>query len=141
MIPFGVVGIILALSLSRQMTALALGDEVSAGIGQRTRLVKGLAFLAVVLLTGISVALAGKIAFIGLAVPHIARFLVGHDYRKIIPASVVIGAVFLVFSDVASRLINFPFETPVGVVTAMVGVPFLLYLIKTRGGKRYANKH
>jgi iron complex transport system permease protein len=137
-LPFCVAGTLLALSLSRQITALALGDEVSAGIGQRTRLIKRLAFLAVVILTGISVALAGKIAFVGLAIPHIARFLFGYDYRKIIPASAVLGAMFLPLCDVASRLVNFPFETPVGIMTSFVGVPFLLYLIKTKGGKRHA---
>ncbi|WP_263705873.1 FecCD family ABC transporter permease [Shouchella tritolerans] len=137
-LPFCVVGTLLALSLSRQITALALGDEVSAGIGQRTRLIKRLAFLAVVILTGISVALAGKIAFVGLAIPHIARFLFGYDYRKLIPASAILGAMFLPLCDVASRLVNFPFETPVGIITSLVGVPFLLYLIKTKGGKRHA---
>ena len=136
--PFILAGILFAMCLSRQITALALGDEVSAGLGQRTGLIKGLAFLAVVVLTGIAVALAGRIAFVGLAVPHIARFIVGHDYKKIIPFSAVLGGLFLAFSDVVSRMVNFPFETPVGVVTAIFGVPFLLYLIKTRGGKRFA---
>ncbi|MNC75854.1 Iron-uptake system permease protein FeuB [compost metagenome] len=87
-----------------------------------------------VILTGISVAIAGKIAFIGLIVPHIIRFLVGQDYRKIVPFAAVYGALFLAVCDLISRYINYPFETPVGVVTALFGVPFFLYLVKTRGG-------
>jgi iron complex transport system permease protein len=92
----------------------------------------------VVLLTGISVAIAGKIAFIGLIIPHIVRFLVGQDYRKIIPFTAFAGALFLALCDLISRYINFPFETPVGVVTALFGVPFFLYLIKTRGGGHHS---
>ncbi|WP_413382552.1 FecCD family ABC transporter permease [Alkalihalobacillus sp. 1P02AB] len=135
-LPFGLVGMLFALFLAKQVSLLSLGEEISVGLGLRIRLIKGLVFLAVVILTGISVALAGKIAFVGLAVPHIARFIVGQDYRKIIPSSALIGGLLLAFCDVVSRLINFPFETPVGVVTAIFGVPFLLYLIKTRGGKQ-----
>ena len=135
-IPFAVVGIILALCLSRSITILSLGDEMSTGLGQKTELVKGFSILAVVILTGISVALAGKIAFIGLIVPHITRFIVGQDYRWVIPCSAVIGGIFLVLCDMISRFINYPFETPVGVVTALFGVPYFLYLIKKRGGKR-----
>ncbi|MFP3391592.1 FecCD family ABC transporter permease [Brevibacillus sp. SIMBA_040] len=133
-IPFAIVGLVLAMALSKSITVLSLGDEISAGLGQRTALVKGLTMLAVVILTGISVALAGKIAFVGLIVPHIARFLVGVDYRWIVPVSGVLGGLFLAFCDILSRFVNYPFETPIGVVTALFGVPFFLYLIRTRGG-------
>lgn len=133
-IPFAIVGLVLAMALSKSITVLSLGDEISAGLGQRTALVKGLTMLAVVILTGISVALAGKIAFVGLIVPHIARFLVGVDYRWIVPISGVLGGLFLALCDILSRFINYPFETPIGVVTALFGVPFFLYLIRTRGG-------
>ncbi|WP_289142032.1 iron ABC transporter permease [uncultured Brevibacillus sp.] len=133
-IPFAIVGLVLAMALSKSITVLSLGDEISAGLGQRTALVKGLTMLAVVILTGISVALAGKIAFVGLIVPHIARFLVGVDYRWIVPISGVLGGLFLAFCDILSRFVNYPFETPIGVVTALFGVPFFLYLIRTRGG-------
>ncbi|WP_336604368.1 FecCD family ABC transporter permease [Paenibacillus sp. MMS18-CY102] len=137
-IPFAVVGIILAMFLSRSVTLLSLGEEISANLGVRTKWVKGLTMLSVVILTGVSVALAGKIAFIGLIVPHIARFISGIDYRWIVPVSGVIGGSFLVVSDLLARFVNYPFETPVGVVTALFGVPFFLYLIKTRGGGKHA---
>ena len=84
------------------------------------------------------VALAGKIAFVGLIVPHIARFLSGSDYRWIIPVSGVLGCTFLALCDILARFVNAPFETPVGVITALIGVPFFLYLIKTRGGAQRA---
>ncbi|RJX39736.1 iron ABC transporter permease [Paenibacillus pinisoli] len=136
-VPFAVVGLALAIGLSRSITVMSLGDDVSAGLGQRTALVKGLAILSVVILTGVAVALAGKIAFVGLIIPHIARFLTGVDYRWIIPVSGVLGALFLALCDVLSRFINQPFETPIGVVTALFGVPFFLYLIKSRGGGKH----
>lgn len=133
-LPFAAVGLGLGLCLSKSVTVLSLGDELSAGLGQRTVLVKGLSMLAVVILTGVSVALAGKIAFVGLIVPHIARLLAGVDYRRIIPASAVLGALFLALCDLIARFVNAPFETPVGVVTALFGVPFFLYLIRAKGG-------
>jgi len=133
-VPFAIVGLGLAVWLSKSITVLSLGEELSAGLGQRTAVVKLLSMLAVVLLTGVSVALAGKIAFVGLIVPHIARMLSGQDYRWIIPVSGVIGGLFLALCDVLARFVNYPFETPIGVVTALFGVPFFLYLIWTRGG-------
>lgn len=134
-IPFAIVGLALAMSLSKSITVLSLGDEMAAGLGQRTKWVKALSILSVVILTGISVALAGKIAFVGLLIPHITRFFVGIDYKWVIPCSGIFGGLFLAWCDVLSRFINAPFETPIGVITALFGVPFFLYLIKTRGGK------
>lgn len=136
-IPFAIVGLFLAIYVSRAVTAISLGDEVAQGLGIKLLTVKSLTILSVVILTGISVAIAGKIAFIGLIIPHITRFLVGEDYRKIIPYSAAFGALFLAWSDIISRFINHPFETPVGVVTALFGVPYFLYLIKTRGGRSF----
>ncbi|MED1950239.1 iron ABC transporter permease [Brevibacillus centrosporus] len=136
-IPFAVVGIVLAISMSKSITILALGEEISTGLGQRTTTVKVLATASVVILTGISVALAGKIAFVGLIIPHVTRFLVGLDYRWIVPCAGVLGGVFLGLCDVLSRFMNYPFETPIGVVTSIIGVPFFLYLIYKKGGGRH----
>ncbi|RNB57390.1 iron ABC transporter permease [Brevibacillus gelatini] len=137
-IPFAIVGIVMALLLSKSITILSLGEEISLSLGQKTMLVKVLATATVVILTGISVALAGKIGFVGLIIPHITRFLVGLDYRWIVPCAGVLGAVFLGLADVLSRFLNSPFETPIGVVTAFIGVPFFLYLIYKRGGGKHA---
>lgn len=133
-IPFAIVGLTLGFLMSRPVTMLSLGEETAAGLGMKVALVKSLTMLSVVILTGISVAIAGKIGFIGLIIPHITRYMVGQDYRKIIPFAAFFGALFLAACDLISRFINFPFETPVGVVTALFGVPFFLYLVKTRGG-------
>lgn len=135
-IPCGVVGIVLALSISRSITILSLGEEVSINLGQRTKIVKVVAIISVVCLTGTAVALVGKIGFIGLIIPHITRFLIGVDYRWIIPCAGVIGGVFLALCDIISRFVNYPFETPIGVVTSLIGIPFFLYLIRTRGGEK-----
>lgn len=137
-VPIGMIGLLLAISLARAVTITALGEDVAVGLGQNTRIVKVLSMLAVAILTGTAVALVGKIAFVGLIVPHIVRMLVGVDYRVIIPCSAVMGAFFLAGCDLVSRYINFPFETPIGVVTALIGVPFFLYLIRRKGGEKYA---
>jgi iron complex transport system permease protein len=137
-VPIGLVGLVLAISLSGAVTITALGEDVAVSLGQKTRTVKVLSMLAVAILTGTAVALVGKIAFIGLVVPHIVRMLMGVDYRMIIPCSAVFGAFFLSACDLISRYMNFPFETPIGVVTAIIGVPFFLYLIRSKGGEKYA---
>lgn len=138
-LPFAIVGILLAFFLSKSITILSLGEEIAVNLGQRTALIKGLTMLTVVILTGISVALVGKIGFVGLIVPHIARFLVGIDYRWIVPCSAVVGGIFLLFSDILSRFMNYPFETPIGVVTSLFGIPFFLYLIVKKGGEKHGN--
>jgi iron complex transport system permease protein len=137
-VPLGIIGLVLAMAVSKSVTVMALGEEMAAGLGQKTFYIKLISMLSVVCLTGTAVALVGKIAFVGLVVPHITRFLIGVDYRLLIPCSAVIGGVFLCLSDVVSRFINAPFETPIGVVTAFIGVPFFLYLIWQKGGKKYA---
>ncbi|MBD8035944.1 iron ABC transporter permease [Solibacillus sp. A46] len=137
-VPIGLIGLILTIVLARAVTITALGEDVAVGLGQNTRTVKILSMLAVAILTGTAVALVGKIAFVGLVVPHIVRMLMGVDYRVIIPCSAVVGAFFLAACDLISRYINFPYETPIGVITAIIGVPFFLYLIRRKGGEKYA---
>lgn len=137
-IPFGIIGMILTMISARAITITSLGEEVALGLGQKTKAVRLISMFSVVLLTGTAVALVGKIAFVGLVIPHIVRFIVGEDYRFIIPCSLVIGAFFLSLCDLISRYINFPYETPIGVVTAIIGVPFFLYLVRTRGGEKRA---
>ncbi|WP_232696853.1 FecCD family ABC transporter permease [Brevibacillus daliensis] len=133
-IPFAIVGLAIAFLVARWITALSLGDELAIGLGVKINLIKALTMLSVIILTGISVAIAGKVAFIGLIIPHITRFLVGQDYRRIVLYGALLGALFLAWCDLISRFVNYPFETPIGVVTALFGVPYFLYLIKTRGG-------
>jgi iron complex transport system permease protein len=88
--------------------------------------------LAVILLAGASVAVAGPIGFIGLVIPHVVRFIVGVDYRWILPYSALLGAVFLLFADVLARLVIRPAEMPVGIMTALIGGPVFIYLVRWR---------
>lgn len=119
-----------SLLISRSITLLSLGDEVATGLGERTGRVKTLAILIVLVLAGAAVSVAGPISFIGLMVPHIARFLVGVDYRWIIPSSAVLGSLLMVLADMGGRILNPPYETPVGTIIALLGVPFFLYLAR-----------
>lgn len=130
--PYLITGLVLALALGRQITTISLGDDVAKGLGQRTGWVKGLTAIATVLLAGGAVAVAGPIGFVGLVIPHAVRFLVGVDYRWILPYAALIGASFLVLSDVAARLVLRPTELPVGVMTALIGGPFFVYLVRWR---------
>ncbi|WP_460203461.1 FecCD family ABC transporter permease [Scytonema sp. NUACC21] len=131
-LPYICIGMILALVLARQITILNLGEDVARGLGQETLWVKITAAIGVLLLAGSSVAAAGSIGLIGLVVPYIARLLVGVDYRWLIPYSALFGAMLLLASDVAARLVIQPQEVPVGVMTALVGSPFFVYLAKTK---------
>lgn len=133
LLPFTAIGLILALLIARSVTVLSLGQEVAKGLGQNTTAVRVIGTITVLLLTGAAVSVAGLIGFIGLVIPHVTRFLVGLDYRFIIPCSAVLGALLLVIADIAARMINQPFETPVGAVTALIGVPFFLYLARNEG--------
>lgn len=126
----GVIGISLAMILSKKITILSLGEEVAIGLGENTNRTRLIALIIVILLTGASVSVAGNIIFVGLIIPQIVKKIVGVDYKYIIPCSFVMGAVLLVYSDVFSRLINPPYETPIGSLTALLGVPVFIYLIR-----------
>lgn len=129
-LPFLLVGLIAALSAAPMMNALALGDDVARGMGRtiwRDRLVVG---TAIVLLAGTATALAGPIAFVGLIVPHALRFAVGPDYRRVLPLSVGCGAALTVAADVVGRVILPPSEVQVGIMTAVIGVPVFLWVIR-----------
>ncbi|HHC6643244.1 TPA: FecCD family ABC transporter permease [Vibrio parahaemolyticus] len=121
--PFATLGLVLAMGLARNLNLLALGDEVAVGLGGNIRLTRLISGLAVVLLAGTSVAIAGPIGFVGLLVPHLVRPIVGHNYHILITVSALCGAALVTWSDALSRAIAFPAETPVGVITALLGTP------------------
>ncbi|MEC4818838.1 MAG: iron ABC transporter permease [Scytonema sp. PMC 1069.18] len=131
-LPYVCVGMIIALAISKQITILSLGEDVARGLGQQTTWVKIVAAVSVLFLAGSAVAVAGAIGFIGLVVPHIVRLLVGVNYRWILPYSAVFGAILLLASDTLGRVLIQPQEIPVGVMTALVGSPFFIYLAKTK---------
>ncbi|WP_066185993.1 FecCD family ABC transporter permease [Gracilibacillus timonensis] len=132
--PWLLLALIGAVSLSRSITLLSLGEEVAVGLGEKTARVKLLAAFIIVILAGMAVSVVGAVSFVGLIVPHIVRRFVGHDYRWIIPASLIFGALLVVLADLAARTLNPPYETPVGALIALLGVPFFLYLARKGGG-------
>ncbi|MET7513269.1 iron ABC transporter permease [Streptomyces sp. NPDC005480] len=130
--PFLVVGVLLVLCVARGLDALALGEDVAKGLGQRVATVRIVGGLGATVLTGVGVAAAGPIAFIGLAVPHIARAVVGSDHRWVLPMAALIGPVMLLVSDTVGRVVFPPGEVPAGVMTALIGVPFLVTLVRRK---------
>ncbi|MBO0958479.1 iron ABC transporter permease [Neobacillus sp. MM2021_6] len=136
-VPFIVIGILISLLLSRQLTILSLSEEVAVGLGQNTRKIKTILFIVIILLAGASVALVGNMAFIGLMVPHIVRAIVGTDYRFIIPMSAITGATFMLFADTVGRTIHAPYETPVVAIVATLGLPFFLIIVR-KGGHTFS---
>lgn len=125
----------MALFISRSVTLLTFGEEVAIGLGGKILRIRVLAGITVLLLSGAAVAVAGPVGFIGLVTPHMARYLVGIDYRKVVPIAALLGAILVVAADMAARLISPPFEMPLGAVTALIGVPFFLYLANRKGMK------
>jgi iron complex transport system permease protein len=126
----GILGVGAAIFISPKITILSLGEEIAIGLGEKTNLIRFIGIIIIILLSGSAVSVAGNIAFVGLIVPQIVRGIVGPDYRYIIPCSLVIGAVLLVYSDIAARMINQPYETPIGALTVLLGVPFFIYLVR-----------
>lgn len=121
--------------LSRSMNALLAGDESAMAVGVRTTRLRGLLLVLASLLTGAIVAVSGGIGFVGLVVPHMARLLVGSDHRRMLPITVLGGALFLMVADLLARTVAMPTEIPLGILTAFVGAPFFLWLMRS-GGER-----
>ena len=121
--------------LPRALNLLALGAEAAAARGLDVRRAQRVAFFSASLATGAAVSLGGPIGFIGIVVPHIVRLLVGADHRIVLPASAFLGAGFLVACDVGARTIMSPVELPVGVITAMLGGPFFMWLLIRTGAR------
>lgn len=134
--PYMAVALLLSFIMSRHINILSMGEDVATGLGQKTAYIKLVAAIIIVLLAGGSVAVAGPIAFIGIIIPHISRFLVGMDYRWIVPYSAVLGALLLVSADIGARFIAMPKEVPVGVMTAIIGVPFFVYIARKGGDSK-----
>ncbi len=128
--PYILVGLIGAMLVSRQITTISLGDDVAKGLGQNTFKIRAATAVIVVLLSGGAVALAGPIGFVGLIVPHFVRFLVGVDYRWIVPYSAVLGGLLVTVGDVGARVVIKPQELPVGAIMAVLGAPFFIWLAR-----------
>nr|WP_156665100.1 iron ABC transporter permease [Rhodococcus sp. 852002-51564_SCH6189132-a] len=129
-LPFFVVGFAICLLSARSLNSLALGDDMAAGLGERVALARGIASLGAVLLCGAATAIAGPIAFVGLVVPHLCRLLIGIDNRWLLPFSALVGAGLLTAADVVGRIVARPAEIDVGIITALIGAPFFVYIVR-----------
>jgi iron complex transport system permease protein len=129
-LPFLAVGALICFGCARALNSLALGDELAAGLGERVAYVRALASRGAVLLCGAATAVAGPIAFVGLVIPHLCRLLVGVDHRWLLPFSALTGAALLTVSDIVGRIIARPEEIDVGIITALVGAPFFIYIVR-----------
>ena len=129
-LPFLAFGLVICLLSGKSLNSLALGDDVAAGLGERVAVVRGLASLGAVMLCGAATAICGPIGFVGLVVPHLCRLLVGPDHRWLIPFSALAGAGLLVAADVIGRIVARPNEIDVGIITAFVGAPFFIYIVR-----------
>lgn len=128
--PIVVVILVILIFMSRQLTILSLGDTLSRSLGQNSTLVRYVCLISTMFLAGIAVSIVGQIAFVGLMIPHIVRFLVGTDYKRVIPLSALLGGFILLFADMMARMLG---EAPIGAVISIFGVPFFLYLVRKDG--------
>ena len=125
--PFILVALAVSVAMARRVSVLSLGDEAAAGLGVAVGKSRALCLVVVLVLAGAAVALAGPVAFVGLMVPHIVRRFVGADYRAVIPASLVGGALFMLLADALARTLIAPSEVPIGIIFALIGVPFFIW--------------
>ncbi len=130
--PFLIAGCLLALCLGRVLNTLSLGEDVARGLGANVVLSRGLSAAAVVLLCGAATAACGPIAFVGLTIPHVARMIVGPDYRWVLPYSMVLAPILLLAADILGRVIARPGELQVAIVTAFLGAPVFIALVRRR---------
>ena len=129
-LPFVVLGLVLAVPTGRFLNATALGDDLARGLGQNLFAGRLMVATSVVLLCGSATSLVGPVAFVGLMVPHVARMLVGPDYRWVLPFSALLGPVVLLVADVAGRMVARPAEIEAGLVVAVIGAPVLIALVR-----------
>jgi iron complex transport system permease protein len=129
-LPFLLVGFVVCLLTARGLNTLALGDDLASALGERVALTRGGAAVGAVMLCGASTAVTGPIGFVGLVIPHLCRLLVGVDHRWLVPFSAVAGAALLTIADVAGRVVARPSEIDVGIITALIGAPFFIHIVR-----------
>jgi len=129
-IPYGVIGSTVIFIYARELNAMLLGEEPAQHLGVEVEVVKRRLLIAAALLTGACVSVSGLIGFVGLVIPHIVRILIGPDHRILLPAVALTGASFLLIADALARVVIAPGELPVGIITALIGGPFFIYLLR-----------
>ncbi|MDI6861229.1 MAG: iron ABC transporter permease [Caldisericia bacterium] len=130
-IPIFIMGIILIFLLRWKLNIISLGDEEAISLGENPKLLKGVIIVLTTILTATSVSISGIIGWVGLAVPHIGRFLLGSDFRKLVPFSILFGSFYLLLIDNISRTLT-PSEIPIGILTSLIGAPIFIYVLKRR---------
>ena len=130
--PVAILGFFIALAFARNLNLISSGEEDAWHLGVDVERVRRSLLLLVAAMTAAAVSVSGMIGFVGLMVPHMVRILAGPDHRGLIPCSFCVGGVFLMFTDTLARVLAAPLEIPVGVITALLGTPFFIYLIKRR---------
>lgn len=130
--PWLIAGMAVALLVARQVTTFAMGEETATGLGVKVGRLKALVLFAVIALTASSVALVGPMGFVGLVIPHVVRLFVGHDYRRIVPYSLIVGSVYLLLVDIVARIALSPIEISTGIVTSIVGAPLFVWLVRAK---------
>ena len=130
MLPYFILGLLLSFYLSSSLNTLALGDELATSLGINSKKVRAMAAFAGVLLCGATTALAGPIAFVGLMVPHIMRLLIGSNMHYLLPLSALGGSILLLGADIIGRVIASPAELEVGIITAILGAPVFIYIVR-----------
>ncbi|MEI4262641.1 FecCD family ABC transporter permease [Roseovarius sp. D0-M9] len=130
--PVAAAGLVAALLIGPRLTALGMGDETAKSLGFNLRRLRAATLVAVVVLTACAVALAGPLGFVGLTVPHVARLIAGVDYGRIVPLSMMLGAICLLAMDTAARVAVAPAEMSVGILTALIGAPVFVLLVRSR---------
>ncbi|TDK31757.1 iron ABC transporter permease [Rhizobium deserti] len=130
MLPFLLVGFAVSLLSARKLNSLALGDELASGLGERVAVARATAAFGAILLCAATTAVCGPIGFLGLVVPHVCRLLVGIDYRWLLPFSALGGACLLIAADVVGRIVARPAELDVGIITALIGAPFFIWVVR-----------
>lgn len=130
MVPFFGIGVVICALMARGMNALALGDDVATGLGEHVGRTRAIIAVGAVMLCGAATAVAGPIGFVGLLVPHLCRTLIGPDHRWLLPFSALSGAILLLGADVVGRVITRPEEIEVGILTAIMGAPFLIWIVR-----------
>jgi iron complex transport system permease protein len=129
-LPFLAVGFLISMLSARKLNSLALGDELAAGLGERVAIARAVSALGAILLCGATTAVCGPIGFLGLIVPHLCRLLVGVDHRWLLPFSALGGAALLLAADIVGRIVSRPAELDVGIVTALIGAPFFIWVVR-----------
>jgi iron complex transport system permease protein len=129
-LPYLVIGWAGSLLIASKMNVLSMGEDVAKGLGLHTGFLKIGVAIVIILLSGGSVAIAGPIGFVGIVIPHVTRSIVGIDHRWVIPFSGLLGGILLLAADILARYVIMPQEVPVGVMTAIIGTPFFIYIAR-----------